>query len=254
MIQLLINIICHPYLLYFHLFPPTEPYPSLWLPLTFTVIVYILEIFIVASLGDYLDRHKTTFSQITKPAFTICVGLALILVFTTLIHISNALFLPKESQPIYQLNATFSTKLGTEKTIYKHNLNPDIQFFKTKDWPLTSEKKKEQSYQTSATEKLSQTQLDLIKNADIIRLQKDKAEAQQDVTIKIKYNKKPNKNLNANQITYHLDKITIRDQITTRTWYKSTDRKTTKLITIYVSDMTDLKDVQTQNQLKELLE
>ena len=152
------------------------------------------------------------------------------------------------------MNATFSTKLGAEKTIYKHNLNPNIQFFKTKDWPITSEKKKEPIYQTSATEKLSQTQLDLIKNADIIRLQKDKAEAQQDVKVEIKYNKKPNKDLNASQIIYHLDKITIRDQITTRTWYKSTDHKTTKLITVYVSDMTDLKDVQTQNQLKELLE
>lgn len=251
MTQLFINIICHPYLLYFHLFPPTEPYPSLWLPLAFTVIVYILEIFIVASLGDYLDRRKTTASEII---LTPVAALALILVFTTLIHISNALFIPKDNQPIYQLNATFSTKLGAEKTIYKHNLNPDIQFFKTKDWPLTSEKKKEQSYQTSATEKLSQTQLDLIKNANVIRLQKDKAEAQQDVKVEIKYNKKPNKDLNANQIIYHLDKITIRDQITTRTWYKSTDHKTTKLITVYVSDMTDLKDVQTQNQLKELLE
>lgn len=251
MTQLFINIICHPYLLYFHLFPPTEPYPSLWLPLAFTVIIYILEIFIVASLGDYLDRRKTTTSEII---LTPVAMLAFILAITTLIHISNALFIPKDNQPIYQLNATFSTKLGAEKTIYKHNLNPDIQFFKTKDWPRTSEKKKEQSYQTSATEKLSQTQLDLIKNADIIRLQKDKAEAQQNVKIKIKYDKKPNKDLNANQITYHLDKITIRDQITTRTWYKSTDHKTTKLITVYVSDMTDLKDVQTQNQLKELLE
>ena len=251
MTQLFINIICHPYLLYFHLFPPTEPYPSLWLPLAFTVTVYILEIFIVASLGDYLDRRKTTTSEII---LTPVAMLALILVVATLIHISNVLFIPKDNQPIYQLNATFSTKLGAEKTIYKHNLNPDIQFFKTKDWPRTYEKKKEQSYQTSATEKLSQTQLDLIKNADIIRLQKDKAEAQQNVKVEIKYNKKPNKDLNANQITYHLDKITIRDQITTRTWYKSTDRKTTKLITVYVSDMTNPKDVQTQNQLKELLE
>ena len=255
--KFLIYLIYHPYIIYFTFNPPTERYPDLHEATLLAMITTIVEAGLLWFLTIWFDNQykfsaKNKFMERiyeiggTISFLSVMASFLLLLFHGGVVNASDQTtnnYQPEPAYTLYNLNAKFTTKTSEEKIIYKNSLDASLQFI--------NPHKKAADEKVTVKDTLTADQLNTLKCASKLKLQKDNTHVDADVTVTLKFSKNLKKEED-NQ-TYHIDKITLQNETTTTTWFNRTFKSTEKIVTVYATPIVSKEDNKTQKELEKLI-